>query len=517
MAETTSEVEMGAVDVAEIPTFINNKENNPDQGDHTLQQSPTVDKHTEDDGEDDFAASCNPALSDDIQGFVDKMKGDAIGDTLYSSRFVLKTLIRLVTDPQVHTPQLDESFEKELCTFWDMTIERDVVMLLLEQQVIDMFATVIESTEDYRLIEILVGIIANMCALSEAREALCHSPSALKILLDVINYPDPLILNQLMRLIYAALVFENTGDELAWFQHFQSAAFVEKFVFILKSSMSSTLLVNAYQALHAICSKFSVIEIQPDSEHMIKSFYETFVTSQMVDGVVEAFGQMCPISSVTDSSEMSAPSKTTARAASMFLDICVYLSPYENVSLWAFKDHLDKIFEYIGRILQPLCHSAYLLPLTTHEQGIIELLNEFVQSLGDPFYGGCFAQMIRIWSLIDDHQRNSSSSANGDSEWDADGDSDDVCPDDVLMTILEFITRTSREATQEAIAGAVAGIEPDRVFRLYQALVAGEGEPDIEECCAKLKAASVLYNWNWTSTECDELGIDDDDDESQQT
>lgn len=498
------EEETAVAKIEEISTAVEDILKNPPEEEETAQQSPALDTNCDENFENDIPSSCNPTLSEDMRGYVDKMKGDAIGDTLYSSRFVLKILIRLATDPQVHTPKLDEDFEKELCTFWDMTIERDVVKMLLEQQVIDLFATVIESTEDNRLIEILLGIVANMCALSASREALCHSPTALSTFLDAINSPDPLILDQLMRLIHAALVFENNGDELAWFQHFQSSAFVEQFAFILKNSMSSTLLVNSYMALNAICSKFSVIEIQPDNEQTIKSFYETFVTNQLVDGVAEAFSQMCPHSlSDDDSSDMSAPSKTTKRIASLFLDLCVALSPYGNISLQAFQDHLDKIYLHIGQILQPLCHSMYLLPLTIHETGIIELVNEFGQSVGDPFYGGCFGQIIRIWSLIDDHQRNSNSTINGaGSEWEADdGDNDGLCEDDVLMTILEFITRTSRQATEEAMAEAVAGIESDLVYRLYQVLVAGDGEPDIKECCNKLKAASVLHNWNWQVTE----------------
>lgn len=510
----SAEIEMAVANVGELPPADTKPTKNLEPPlDHTPADNHKCADDTE--TEDNTAASCNPALSEDIRGYVEKIKGDAIGDTLYSSRFVLKILIRLATDPQIQTLELDESFEKELCTFWDMTIEKDVVKMLLEQQVIDLFATVIEATQDNRLIEILVGIIANMCALSAAREALCHSTTALKTLLDVINYPDPLILVQLMRLIHAALVFENTGDELVWFQHFQNTTFVERFAFILQSSMSSTLLVNAYEALNAICSKFSVIEIQPDNEPTIKSFYETFVTSALVDGVVEAFGQMCPVAALDDSSEMSAPSKSTTRIANLFLDICVALSPYGNYSRLAFADSLDKIFEYVGHILQPLCNSIYLLPLTTNEQGIIENINEFGQSVGDPFVGGCFAQMIRIWSLIDDHQSSTSdAAANGDSEWDAEGDHDDVCVDDVLMTILEFVTRTSREATQKAVADAVADIEADRVYRLYRALVAGDGEPDIEECCKKLQAASVLHSWKWATVERED---EEDDEEAQQT
>lgn len=41
-----------------------------------------------------------------------KMKGDAIGDTLYSERFVLKTLMEL---KEQNGKKIDECFEKDLC------------------------------------------------------------------------------------------------------------------------------------------------------------------------------------------------------------------------------------------------------------------------------------------------------------------------------------------------------------------------------------------------------------------
>lgn len=41
-----------------------------------------------------------------------KMKGDAIGDTLYSERFVLKTLMEL---KEQNGKKIDESFEKVCC------------------------------------------------------------------------------------------------------------------------------------------------------------------------------------------------------------------------------------------------------------------------------------------------------------------------------------------------------------------------------------------------------------------
>lgn len=41
-----------------------------------------------------------------------KMKGDAIGDTLYSERFVLKALMEL---KEQNGKKIDESFEKDIC------------------------------------------------------------------------------------------------------------------------------------------------------------------------------------------------------------------------------------------------------------------------------------------------------------------------------------------------------------------------------------------------------------------
>lgn len=248
-------------------------------------------------GNDDFQAdddgpSFNPAISDDIREDIEKIKGDAIGDTLYSSRFVLKTLIRLTTDDSNGKPLAeDEDFEKDLCTLWDMTIEKDVVQLLLEHDFLELVATIVEASEDQRLVEILVGVIGNMCAVAPVRESLGQSPTVLPALLQLIDCSDPLVLVQLMRLIHAALVFENSGDELIWLRHFQqTAGFVDQFAFILSNSMSSSLLVNAYEALNAFCTKFAVIEIQPDVvQRSANSFRDMIVRPQLIKGKIWLF------------------------------------------------------------------------------------------------------------------------------------------------------------------------------------------------------------------------------------
>lgn len=51
-----------------------------------------------------------------------KLKGDAIGDTLYSERFVLKTLMEL--KEHNGSKKIEETFEHNLCLLWDQTIEK---------------------------------------------------------------------------------------------------------------------------------------------------------------------------------------------------------------------------------------------------------------------------------------------------------------------------------------------------------------------------------------------------------
>lgn len=137
-----------------------------------------------------------------------------------------------------------------------MTIEKAVVKLLLDYGVLELFTSIIEITEDERLTEILIGIIGNMCCLKETREYLCNSDSVMAVLLSQLSSSDPLILHQLMRLLYSALLFENSGDEAVWFNHFKNCEdLVEKFSYILSNSTSNTLLISSFEALNAVCAK----------------------------------------------------------------------------------------------------------------------------------------------------------------------------------------------------------------------------------------------------------------------
>lgn len=441
------------------------------------------------------AKSSNPTITTDLIEDLEKIKGDSIGDTLYSSRFVLKTLIKLTNFTSTSTLEEDEEFEKDLCILWDMTIEKDVVLLLLEHNVLELFASIIQTNdEDKRLTEILVGIIGNMCAVSETRSRLCFSVELMTPVLDLVACTDSLILVQLMRLLHAALVFENSGDEICWFNHFKSSEnFVEKLAFLLYNSMSTTLLVNAYEALNSICTKFAVIEIQPEAKDC-SSFSELFVQPCLISGVVEAFKVMLPEHTDQSTDDSLLPTKSSQRIMNLFLDINVILSQYSSLSKESYQDCLPDVLQCISRILEPLCNDLYLFPVTSNEQGVIENINEIFQALGDPFHGECFAKIITIRSMIDKHINSKKPTQH--SEWENDSQEEEIDLDDLNITILELLTRTCKNGSIDDIAGHVKSLDKDNVVNLFEALKAGDSEPDIQESCTKLRAV-ITKLWNF--------------------
>lgn len=259
-----------------------------------------------------------------------------------------------------------------------MTIEKAVVKLLLEYSVLELFTSIIEISEDERLIEILLGIIGNMCCLKETREYLCASPMVMSVILAQLSSSDPLILHQLMRLLYSAILFENSGDESVWFNHFKNCEdLIEKFAFILSNSTSNTLLISSFEALNAICAKFAIIEISESPKD--SCFSQLFVRQILIDGLIEAFKQVIPIVNDTDSTTDLIPTQNTQKFMNLFLELNLILSQYESVSVEAYRERLVEFHKCLARILLPLTQKMFLLPLNSSHQGVIENINDIFQ------------------------------------------------------------------------------------------------------------------------------------------
>lgn len=463
------------------------KEEPPDDSELTFSSTEFVDVSHQ---------SCNPSLPSEINPEdIQKIKGDAIGDTLYSERYVLSVLLKLSS----YQNELTDEFEKDLCTLWDMTIEKDVVKLLLQHDVLDLFGMVIHTTENVRMIEIIVGIIGNMCCFSEARDIICDKNDIMLTILNLIDNDDAPTLIQLMRFIKSTLIFENSGDEINWFNHFKSIdKFIEKFSFILANSTSSTLLLNCFEALNSIFNKFSVIEIQPEHKKET-AFQETFIKSCLISGLIEAFKQTLPDLYNTEMIDVStSPTEKYQKIMNYFLEINVLLSQYDNLSRKIYQPFLPEVFDCMSRILNPLCYSINLFPISPTTQDIIENINEVFQSLSDPFDQKCFIKFTIIWSEIKKFQ-DEINDGTGDTESSSTTEwnniNDDINTDDICMTILEYITRVNKNSNQEDLNNSLRIIGRSITERLLNEISVGDSEPDIEKCCAKLRCG-LKQIWN---------------------
>lgn len=374
---------------------------------------------------------------------------------------------------------------------WDMSIEKAVVKLLLEYSVIDLFTNIIDETEDERLTEILLGVIGNMACFSDTRRELCHNSIAMSTILSQLENSDPLILKQLMRLLHSAIIFENLGDEMTWFKHFQDYdGFVEKFSFILSNSTSNTLLINSFEAMNAICAKFAVIECQKGSE-TDSSFPQLFVKQCLVHGLIEAFKQVIQMS--TESSEGSTdliPTQNQMKFMNLFLELHNTISQYPS-SIEAYQDAMSEFHKCLARILLPLTQKMYLLPLSSTHQGVIENVSDIIQALGDPFYGDSFRYMTQIWDLIEEDKNKDKSN----SDWEDDDDSNVVDSDDLSMSVLEFLTRTANTCTQEDFTSALKSLNMNLALKLFERINDNdEPEAEIKSVIEKMKM-SIKTIW----------------------
>ncbi|XP_049778748.1 uncharacterized protein LOC126175805 [Schistocerca cancellata] len=137
------------------------------------------------------------AAENDLQ----QMKGDRIGNTMYSERSVLKTLIKLS-----QITEFTSEFEEELCLLWDMTVEEDVVNFLMNNNFLDLATHIIMTIEDNRLIEIMVGIVGNMCCVKCVRSHLAGKRASVETFMKLLGIRDAPVLIQLIRVFELILI-----------------------------------------------------------------------------------------------------------------------------------------------------------------------------------------------------------------------------------------------------------------------------------------------------------------------
>lgn len=207
--------------------------------------------------------------------------GDVIGDTAYSERFVLKILLKLANLDSLKDEFREKPFEEDLCLLWDMTAERDVVLFLLKHDVLNLFNFALPIIDSARIIEIIIGIVGNMCCQKEATNTLLNMDPFLRMLLEYMKTDDSLILIQLLRLINSALFLADDKELGTWMGLFETLAYSEALYFMLKNSSNKDLLLTALENFNTMCSYLN-------TEKTRTNFFSHFVTLEALEALTTA-------------------------------------------------------------------------------------------------------------------------------------------------------------------------------------------------------------------------------------
>ncbi|XP_073811596.1 protein saal1 [Musca autumnalis] len=382
-------------------------------------------------------ASCNPTLPDaaDVEDpDIKLLKGDAIGDTLYSERFVLNTLLKLAEVKK--DLQSEEEVERDLCSLWDMTIEKDVVLFLLEQDVLEIFAGIIRATEDKRLSEILVGILANMCNVYEARQQLEQQEETVQILLDLSSCLDSLTLEQLMRLFSVVFVKMEETSVGKWYNYLlKSDQFVKNIAFILASAANNTLVLQTMETLNAVLAKFAVMETNADVK--VPTFEKVFVDTTLVGATIEGLQSLHKdIKSNLDNYDTIAES--VIKGNQTFCNIHSILSQYGEISKESYAPFNEEMLSCIKEILKTVDDEPNAWHL--YEPIVMDSLNDILRVLSNPFDLEIAQKLLKLHYKVSIcmEERLKKSNKTNDFEESTD-DENDVDFELLLSTILSII------------------------------------------------------------------------------
>lgn len=217
----------------------------------------------------DLTKSTNISSEDIDKEIINKLRGDAIGDTMYSQSSVIRILL------QLSDIDWNEKLEEDLCLLWDMTVERDVCEYLYQLSYPSIATAIILKHTEPRLIEIIIGILGNICSNNEIVPDITDIEIA--IVLNAMETDDHLILIQIMRFLIAVIYHHRTSK-----LDFITADIIDKICFILSNSTNKDLLLYTTDALSKITGDFKM-ESELLNEDVLKSLLISykFINSQL--------------------------------------------------------------------------------------------------------------------------------------------------------------------------------------------------------------------------------------------
>ncbi|KAH8401429.1 hypothetical protein KR009_005367 [Drosophila setifemur] len=376
---------------------------------------------------------------EDEEHLLKRMRADAVGDTLFSRRFILQTMMQL-SQLSADTP-LEQQLEDDLCKVWDMSTAPEVVQMLLENDAVDsIMYTLISGSEDVRVYEILVGLLGNMCAQVECAELLTCNPETMETLFKLANCMDTGMLVQLMRLYQFIMAHVLSGKEqfaVDWyvcFSAFENSA--SNLGRILQQSVSDDLQTAALKATNAILASCALVEEENARSALnLKPFAEVFLVHELCEGVNSAFlrlmrddqaklaeeeaggedgdGDGAQPTAGQDSEEDAdvgyetcAPKITCdVEIIQTYLNICTIL-----VQLPEAQNSMDvyasNIVSCLTRILQFLQQPLQLFPMGERQEEYLEDLAHIWSRIKYFYQKDAFTNLVEVWFRLKKHIDN---------------------------------------------------------------------------------------------------------------
>ncbi|XP_045109511.1 uncharacterized protein LOC123503642 isoform X2 [Portunus trituberculatus] len=299
--------------------------------DNNEKSSPLEERATDvDEGDDSnklvMESLVNPPLPDELgEAECAILRGDAIGSTTYTHRWVLHTLLTITealpkyltsgdrclkidhkttsgdeADTE-HTEnqhsslstssvlELEEDVENAACQLWDMTAEPDVVSHLLNLEVVDILQLakeIITLSRAPRLTEVVVGVVANLCCQAEGCEKVIASesllPSCLAILHSTDDVPTLVEAFRLLKLLLWHVTYRVPMEKRCRYPLVTALksheSMKEALVFLLKNSLSDNLLNAVFEFLEVLL----YLWLPADQCYMAAHYSE----SGLIEGVV---------------------------------------------------------------------------------------------------------------------------------------------------------------------------------------------------------------------------------------
>ncbi|KYQ57008.1 Protein SAAL1 [Trachymyrmex zeteki] len=276
------------------------------------------------------------------------LKGDAVGNNLCSSKWIINTLMSLL---KVDENGWTEELEDQLCTLWDLSMEGEVVSYLLSQDFFQIAKYLLTISDEPRFTEIVLGIIGNVCCNDEAIDTVGCDQELITQILSHLESSDSLILIQLIRILQLIVWKIRQNPQSNWVAHLTECEFFGATItFILKSSTNDDLLISTMSLLESI-SQISLLE-------------KLFKINDLIPALLESFAQVIP-EGKTSLSELTFVQHWMAVLIAVMESSLLTFEDYEN------DERFLKLMNIIYRMLKPYNKSYNLYPIQQQGANII--------------------------------------------------------------------------------------------------------------------------------------------------